>query len=235
MKYTPEKIFQEASSLFFLGLIIFSIKSVFFGNFTVPTPSMRTTIEVGDKLVANMMCYNIRVPFSKKIIFSISKPKRGDIIVFDNPEDESISYVKRLIGVPGDVIETTDGFITVNGKAHTTNLDEEGLDKLNLNGGTYLETNTDGVTYTVRRLPSYKRVHNLGYKRVVLREGEYYAIGDNRDESYDGRGWGTVPAENIRGRAMFIYYSSYHPNYLHSPFWEPPHSIRWERFFKALK
>ena len=113
---------------------------------------MRHTIEVGDKLVANMICYNLRVPFTKKIIFSFYKPERGEVIVFDNPKNESISFVKRLIGVPGDIIEVTDGFITVNGKALKTNLTDEARENLDLTGGVYQETNHRGVSYQVRRL-----------------------------------------------------------------------------------
>ena len=236
MKLTTNKVIKEITSLGCLFILIFAIKSSFFGNFTVPTPSMRHTIEVGDKLVANMICYNLRVPFTKKIIFSFYKPERGEVIVFDNPKNESISFVKRLIGVPGDIIEVTDGFITVNGKALKTNLTDEARENLDLTGGVYQETNHRGVSYQVRRLPRYqRRPHMLGYQKFVLGENEYFAMGDNRDESSDSREWGFVPFANIRGRAMFIYYSSYHPDYLNTWFFEPPHSIRWNRFFKVLK
>ena len=244
---TKKTLTNEIISFCLIGFVIFASKSIFFGNFTVPTPSMVPTIQVGDKLVANLVLYNLRVPFTKKIIFNFSKPQRGEIIVFDAPKEPNISYVKRLVAVPGDTIEVKNGFITINGQPLKTSLaDEEAIEEILVNGGTYQETNLQGLSYTVRRVSGgvnyvnrvregfntkEPRIHDI---KRTLDEDEYFAMGDNRDDSSDSRDWGIIPFENIRGQAKFVYYSSYHPDYLNTWFFIPPHSIRWERFFHKL-
>ena len=194
---------KEVRTWIYLIVLILAFKSSFFGNFTVPTGSMVPTILVGDKLIANMVAYNLRIPFTNHVIVPFSKPKHGDIVVFDNPKDPSISYVKRLIGLPGDVVRVKDGQIIVNDfRYELTVIDKDIYDVLE-QGGFYRETGPSG-SYTVQRKPHFP---NFETKEWTVPEGHYFFMGDNRDRSSDSREWGFVPEDHIKGRAQFVYFS----------------------------
>lgn len=195
---------REGFSLGFIVLAVFAFKSSIIANYTVPTPSMVPNIQVGEKLIVNKMAYNLRVPFTDIVLFEIAKPERSDVVVFDNPRDRSISFVKRLIGLPGDVVTVTDGLITVNGQKYGTSLDsEEELFDIILRGGQYTEI-APTKSYTVQR----GRHFELGdVQTYTVPEGQYFFMGDNREASSDSRSWGFVPYSHIKGKAKFIYLS----------------------------
>lgn len=199
-----KKIKSEAISLISMILLICAFKSTFAANYTVPTGSMKPTIEPGDKLFVNKMAYDIRIPFTKIRLLELSTPKRGDVIVFECPYDPSTTFVKRLIGLPGDLLEVESGFIKINGKPLSISINnQENLIKVLSKGGFYTETIGE-KTYTVRRVPSRAQIPSI---RVRVPDGHFFAMGDNRDESGDSRSWGFVPKENIWGKAKFIYFS----------------------------
>jgi len=205
-----QKLKSEAISLGLLVLAICAFKSTFVMNYTVPTGSMKPTIEPGDKLIVNKMAYDFRVPFTKFRLFEYAKPERGDVIVFECPYDPSITFVKRLIGKPGDLLEVQNGFIKINGEALKISVqDQDELIKILYDGGLYTETLGDR-SYTVRRVPVKMNIPSVG---VRIPEGQYFAMGDNRDESADSRSWGFVPKENIFGKAKFIYFSFEWPKF----------------------
>lgn len=197
-----QKIKSEIISLAGLVLVIFAFKSSFIANYTVPTSSMVPTIEPGDKLIVNKMAYDFRIPFTKIRLFNISAPKRGEVIVFESPVDPSMNYIKRLIGLPGDLLEVRDGVITINGESLKLSVSEEDLQRIIAYGGAYSETLGE-KTYTVRRVAN-KHTPSVS---VRIPEDSYFAMGDNREESADSRYWGFVPKENLWGKAKFIYFS----------------------------
>lgn len=198
------KVFKEIWSLALIALAVFAFKSCFFCNYTVPTGSMKPVVEPWDKVFVNKMAYDIRVPFSKMRLFEHAQPQRGDVIVFECPYDSSITFLKRLIGLPGDRIDVEDGFIAINGKALELTLKErESLDQILSEGGFYQET-LNGKTYSIRRVSDGFPLPRVS---VTVPEGHYFAMGDNRDESDDSRRWGFVPRENIWGTAKFVYFS----------------------------
>lgn len=199
-----KKIKAELMSLLGLILLICAFKSSFAANYTVISGSMKPTIELGDKLFVNKMAYDIRIPFTKISLFEHSTPERGDVIVFECPYDPSMTFVKRLIGLPGDLIEVENGLIAINGKPLKISVqNQEALSNLLTTGGFYTES-LGGKTYTVRRVPT-----EVGFQPVNVRvpAGHYFAMGDNRDESGDSRSWGFFPKENLWGKAKFIYFS----------------------------
>lgn len=215
MKFDFKKIKSEALSLGLLILLVCAFKSTFVMNYTVPTGSMKPTIEPGDKLIVNKMAYSLRVPFTKMRFWELAEPQRGDVIVFECPYDASITFVKRLIGLPGDLIEVEDGLIKLNGEALKISVqDQSELLNILYNGGIYSETLGE-IKYSVRRVPVMMSFPPV---KVRIPDGKYFAMGDNRDESDDSRRWGFVPKENIYGKAKFIYFSFEWPK------------IRWERF-----
>jgi signal peptidase I len=214
-----KKIRTELTSFVFIIVGVLAFKSTVVANYTVPTGSMRTTIEPGDKLFVNKMAYDLRLPFTKIRLWEFTPPQRGDVIVFDYPENPSIEFVKRLIGLPGDLLEVEQGFISLNGKPLELSIhDPEKMLDILTHGGFYQETLGD-KTYSVRRVPSYPTIPHV---KVKITEGYYFAMGDNRDESSDSRSWGLVPRENIRGKAKFIYFSFAWPQ------------VRWERIGLAF-
>lgn len=231
----PKKKVDMGKELFqiaIFALIIFALKSSFIGNFTVPTGSMEPNIMPGDKLVADMRCYSIRIPFTNISLWKVAEPEVGDIVVFDYPKDPWINYVKRLIGKPGDVIEVRDGFIVRNGEPFVTSPDDEDfLEEIIRSGGEYQESN-GFFSYTVQRKPHNPMfTGNQDLRTFVVPEGHYFFMGDNRDRSSDSRMWGFVPADHIRGKAKFVYYSSDS-----EPGWFTiPKRIRYERIGTVLK
>ena len=205
---------SEALSLGLLVLAICAFKSTFVMNYTVPTGSMKPTIEPGDKLIVNKMAYDFRIPFTKIRLFEYGTPERGDVIVFECPYDKSITFVKRLVGKPGDLLEVQNGFVKINGEPLKISVqDQSEIIRILYDGGTYTETLGD-KSYTVRRVPVRM---NIPAVSVRIPEGHYFAMGDNRDESADSRSWGFVPKENIWGKAKFVYFSFEWPTF------------RWER------
>lgn len=221
---------KEFTQLFIFGVLIFAFKSSFIGNFTVPTGSMEYTILPGDKIIADMRAYDVRVPFTDISLYCFGDPKIGDIIVFDYPRDRWTNYVKRVVGLPGDVIEVTDGFITRNGVPFkTTPESEDFLEDMVRNGGDYEEESREGVSYMVHREPN--PMSFLGRTQTFrVPKGQFFVMGDNRDRSSDSREWGFVPRSHIKGQALFIYFSTDS-----EPGWFTiPKRIRFERFGQGL-
>ena len=172
-------------------------------QYRVPTGSMEPTIHVGDHIFVNKMAYDLKIPFTEKVLAKVSDPKRGDIVVFLFPKDPSVVFVKRMIGLPGDHIHIKNGFISVNGKWI------EGSDI----GSNELSQKNQDFTYhehwlkhdvTVQRIPDMARAHELDF---VVPENMYFCMGDNRDNSDDSRSWGFVPRKNLKGRASRVLWS----------------------------
>lgn len=179
--------------------------------FIVPTPSMDTTVMVGDHMLVDKLAYAPAGSFSR-LLLPYAEPKRGDIIVFRYPMDIRQNYVKRVIGVPGDHIRIIDKQVFVNDKAlkepykqhvfpasepYRDNFPDEAPRALYARMG-------DGQAMLERALQMLAHVKN---GELVVPEGAYFAMGDNRDNSLDSRYWGFVPRENIIGKPAIIFWS----------------------------
>ena len=165
-------------SLVFTAIIALFATTFVVQAFKIPTGSMESNLLIGDHLLVNKMVYGIHPKFLAKI-FPYHEPKRGDVIVFKYPNEPEIAYVKRLMGLPGDVIEMMGRILYINGKP----LKED---------------------YTQYIDPGSVNGH---YGPYQVPPGEYFAMGDNRDNSLDSRSWGSVPRDNFLGRALVIYWS----------------------------
>lgn len=153
--------------------------------FKIPSGSMEPTLEVGDHILVNKFIYGVKLPVTNTGIIPVSKPERGDIIVFEYPVDPDKDFIKRVVGIPGDVVEIRDKKVYVN---------EEPADDYPV------KHNGDGI------LPeSADQKDNFG--PVTVPEGSYFVLGDNRDNSYDSRFWGFVRESAIKGEAFIIYWS----------------------------
>lgn len=170
--------------------------------FIVPTPSMDTTVRVGDHLLVDKLSYAPADGFSKHLL-PYTEPKRGDIIVFRYPMDISQNYVKRCMGVPGDHIKVVDKEVWLNGHKLVEPYVQHifpGLQPYRDN----FPSEPSGPVYDRARQMLAEHVVN---GEIVVPEGSYFAMGDNRDNSLDSRYWGFVPRENIIGKPLVIFWS----------------------------
>lgn len=190
--------FREYFEAFIIAIILaLFIRTFIIQAFKIPSQSMEPTLRVGDHLLVNKFIYGIKLPFLHKTIIPISTPKRGDIIVFIYPEDRSKDFIKRVIGLPGEKVEVKEQTLFINDKPIEDPY------------GHYSKTKGFGENFS-----------NMGrFNPYVVKEGHYFVLGDNRDNSKDSRFWGTVPSELIKGKALIIY-------------WSWPH---WDRFLHLIK
>lgn len=228
------------------------VRYFFYQPFNIPSGSMKQTLLVGDYLFVSKLSYGYSkysFPFSINLfdgrIFT-TEPKRGDVAVFRLPRDNSIDYIKRVIGLPGDEIQMQGGVLHINGTAVpkirkgdfvTRESDERSARKIPI----FEETLPNGVTYTVLDSNPKGDFDNTGVFKVP--QGHYFMMGDNRDNSTDSRapwGVGYVPFENFIGRAEVIFYSCGSETddegtcSLFTP-WTWPFDIRWGRIFQLVR
>jgi signal peptidase I len=215
---TPEPVAVEyAKSFFPVILLVFLIRSFVAEPFKIPSGSMMPTLLAGDYILVNKFTYGLRVPLANNIFFEINHPKRGDVIVFHYPPDPKIDYIKRIVGLPGDKIQYQDKRLTINGKlldvVAEDNYDYE-MEGANIVSAQRLNETLGEVKHDIliHDIPNHYESGSLGEKfmngeTVTVPEGNYYAMGDNRDNSADSRVWGFVPDKNLVGKAFFIWFN----------------------------
>jgi signal peptidase I len=218
---------QEIRPLLILALILFSIRSSLADWNDVPSGSMRPTILEGDRVFVNKLAYDLKVPFTTRHITEWSNPQRGDIVVFFSPHDEK-RLIKRVIGLPGDTIELRNNVLVINGQpieykpiAEQLLRDLAPADRA---GRVFATEQLPGQTHAVAGNPALPALRNFAPLRVP--DGQYFMMGDNRDDSFDSRYWGPVDRKRIVGRATAVVMSLDRNNH-----WLP----RWGRFFTSLE
>lgn len=195
---------EYARSFFPIILVVLVLRSFVVEPFRIPSASMMPTLQVGDFILVNKYAYGVRLPLLGTKILDVGEPRRGDVVVFRYPKDPSVDYIKRVVGLPGDRIAYFNKMLYINGKpAEQTSLGTfTGVGAaLSLNGASLRLERLDGVVHKI--LIQNRR--RMGEGEYVVPEGEYFVMGDNRDNSNDSRFWGTVPEENLVGRAFMIW------------------------------
>ncbi len=196
-----EPIYVEYSKSFFPVLfVVFVLRSFLVEPFQIPSPSMVPTLQIGDFILVNKFTYGIRLPVVRTKVLDINQPERGDVMVFFPPHEKRY-FIKRVIGLPGDTIEYKNNGLFVNGKKVLEEYKAR-LSEGHFTYNIYQETLGD-AKYETRKLVNPQPL-NAHLKRVVP-EGHYFMMGDNRNNSSDSRVWGTVPEENIVGKAFAIW------------------------------
>ena len=198
---------EYARSFFPVLLFVLVLRSFIAEPFRIPSNSMMPTLLTGDFILVNKFAYGIRLPAIDTKIIPIGEPERGDVVVFRYPRDPSQDYIKRIVGLPGDVIEYRNKVLTVNGKIVQNTLQSTyvGLGSGREMTGAELRAEQLGeVQHDILIDPRIQR-GPIGEGRWLVPEGHYFAMGDNRDNSEDGRYWGFVPEANLVGRAFFIW------------------------------
>ena len=223
--------------------IALSFRSILFEPFNIPSGSMIPTLLVGDYLFVSKYSYGYSqysfpfgvIPIEGRLVGD--EPERGDVAVFRLPSNTSIDYIKRVIGLPGDSIQLKGGQLYVNGEK----LERRMVGTKTISLGyreakvtAYEETMANGKSYIIHELSDNDRMDNTGLYQVP--EGHYFMMGDNRDQSKDSRflDVGTVPFENLIGRAEFIFFSVDQSARLWE-IWKWPLAIRFGRIANGIE
>ena len=214
---TLETIREYAEALIVALVLALFIRTFIVGAFKIPSGSMLETLQIGDQLLVTKFAYGVRVPFVDEPVIDVGDPERGDIVVFVPPHDPTRDYIKRIVGVPGDVLEVRDKRLYRNGapvdEPYTQYKDPR----------TFPAFQGLPEQLTPEQAQQYFNAQNNPLKRdnmprITVPKGMYFMMGDNRDESFDSRFWGFVPRDAIVGKAWIIYWS-----------WQGPTDIRWNR------
>lgn len=184
-------------SFFPVLLVVLVLRSFVVEPFQIPSGSMLPTLEVGDFILVNKFSYGLRLPVVGTKVVALDDPQRGDVMVFKYPQDGRTNYIKRVIGLPGDEVRYRNKTLYINGAEVPTEFIAN-LPPLEL-WREYL----DGVDHET--LTTAGRHRGAGEGQWVVPEGEYFVMGDNRDNSNDSRFWGTVPDDLVVGKAFAIW------------------------------
>jgi signal peptidase I len=199
---------EYAESIIIAALLALVIRTFMVQAFKIPSGSMEDTLLVGDHLLVTKFIYGTKIPFTEKWIMPVREPKRGDVIVFEYPEDsknpglkfwQKKDFIKRVIGVPGDRVKMVDQVVYVNDKPYK-------------------------IPQEIHKGTAIGPPEIYNFPERVVPPGDYFCMGDNRDRSHDSRFWGFVPKGNIKGLAFILYWS-----------WDSEKNrVRWDRIAKVI-
>lgn len=227
---SKESLLVEYARAFFpVILVVFLFRSFLVEPFRIPSGSMIPSLLIGDFILVNKYTYGLRLPVLNKKVLDISEPKHGDVMVFRFPGDPSQNFIKRVVGLPGDHVVYKDKKLYIN----DVPMEQTALDDYSYSEGTdsqgndlqitskRLQENLDGVKHSILLSDGPDQMP----KDIVVPPHQYFVMGDNRDRSNDSRYWGTVPEQNIVGRAFLIWFS-----------WDIPKGgpVNWGRIGKTI-
>jgi signal peptidase I len=205
-KSTAREYFESICVAVILALFV---RTFIVQAFKIPTGSMENNLLIGDHLLVNKFAYAPTMTRIEQMLLPIDPIRRGDIIVFKYPEDPERDFIKRVIGLPGETIELRNKKVYIDGKP----MDEPYVQYL------FTPSEDEGpFDYDVR----------MQYGPVTVPPGQYFMMGDNRDNSQDSRYWGFLPAEYVKGKALFVYFSFSEGGS------NPLTSIRWSRILHQI-
>ena len=183
--HPKSRLRENIEALILAILLALFIRAFIVQAFKIPSGSMKNTLQIGDHILVNKFIYGVKLPYFNTTIIPYKKPQRGDIIVFKFRQDPKKDFIKRTIGVPGDVIEILNKEVYINKK------------RLEQNYAVYTDLHIIPKAMQPR--------DNFGPVKVP--EDSIFVMGDNRDHSYDSRFWGFVDLKDVKGRAFIIYWS----------------------------
>jgi signal peptidase I len=207
--------------------------------FQIPSGSMIPTLEVGDHIFVSKFAFGLSIPFTDSKLLQYAEPQRGDVIVFKFPQDHNIDYIKRVVGLPGDVIEVKQESVYINGKP----LPRERIpsvcpDTESPRGPGFSDERDCELWMETLGDKRHETIQEPGrggrdFARTVVPAGHVFVMGDNRDNSSDSRVWGTVDLDLVKGKALIVWWSRGE-----TEGWSPIawfKAIRWHRFFHPVR
>lgn len=238
---------EGTGSLFVAVLIALTIRWGLFEAYVIPSGSMLPTLLINDHIFVNKFIYGLRIPFTEEWLYKNKEPQRGEVIVFRYPDDPSIYFIKRVVGIPGDKITYEDGNLYINDelvekkvpqnlKGEMDWLRDEDFVKSFSQKSDFVQWEEVLGTHTHSILLKKQRPYDKFGPYYVPPES-YFVLGDNRDNSKDSRLWETthfVPRKNLIGRAMFVWLSC-EEKIPKIGILCMPNTIRWKRFFHQIK
>jgi signal peptidase I len=217
-------IADYARSLWPIFLIVFLLRSFVVEPFRIPSGSMLPGLKIGDFILVNKYDYGLRWPVWHGTFFKVGSPKRGDVVVLRFPVDPKVDFIKRVIGLPGDHVSYVNKTLFINGKKMPQKFLKNIIQPANSiahPSKEYQET-FGHKTHLIYDMPWLKA---RNFKNIVVPKGEYFVMGDNRDNSEDGRYWGFVKTKQLVGKAFMIWMS-----------WDSTrYRVRWSQIGRMIK
>lgn len=200
--------------------------------FRIPSGSMENTLLVGDFLFVNKLLYGAEVPVIHKRLPKVRDPLLGDVVIFDSVEEEGLKVVKRLVGMPGDTLAMASGQLIRNGDPVDEPWARHGNPAAFADNFYRAKMRRWQVEHFVGDDKASYHPDLQDWGPIAVPSGHYFMMGDNRDDSYDGRYWGFLPRENVRGRPLVVYFSFDPSSWKPLPFFS---AVRWGRLFTVPK
>ena len=197
----PGIIIDYSRSFFPVLFFVLLLRSFLFEPFQIPSGSMLPTLKIGDFILVNKFDYGLRLPVVGKTVYEVGQPSRGDVMVFKYPEDPNINFIKRVVGIPGDTVEYRNKVVYVNGAMQT-------LTRVVPDGSLVVPPLTEEASEQLgdREHRIWRRMtQGRDFPPIRIPEGQYFVMGDNRDNSNDSRVWGFVDDSLIVGRAFAVW------------------------------
>lgn len=199
----PNRLIEYSRSFFPVFITVLLLRSFLIEPFRIPSGSLEPTLLVGDFLAVNKFIYGLRLPVWDKKIISIANPKTGEIAVFRWPPDVTYDYIKRVIGAGGDKISYHNKILTINGQEMKQTFVEYTIDESSGQAVAKYRENLNGVEHDIYVHPELPAIDF----DVEVPAGQYFMMGDNRDNSADSRFFGYVKDEYLRGKAFIVWMS----------------------------
>ena len=215
--YPQEKIIEFFGGMFWVLFTVWFIRSFMWEPFRIPSGSMEPNLYDGDFILTSKYSYGIKLPVLRTTLIPTGSVQRGDVIVFRYPENPSLHYIKRVIGLPGDHIRYERDHVWINDEAQpleptgeTREINREyGERNYRIPAAIYEETLTGYGKHRAQLYPENPNTRpGMVEGSLTVPAGHYFVMGDNRDDSEDSRAWGFVPEKNLVGKATFIWMNS---------------------------
>ncbi len=201
------RIVDYSRSFFPIILIVFLLRSFVMEPFRIPSGSMLPNLHVGDFILVNKYTYGLRVPVTHKKFKSLGSPDRGDVMVFRYPVDPNLNFIKRVVALPGDELSYVNKRLSINGVEVTTSSEDRFYPDKNTSHDYPLDQFLETIDTEKHLIVIDANRGSRDLERVIVPEGHYFVMGDNRDHSNDSRYWRFVPEDHIVGKAFMIWFS----------------------------